>query len=164
MLKPYHDREKTLSDAAAQTVGPTVSSVAASVEVTTPHNISGADEDGVILRYAPQQCARLANYELLKDLPSFLTHLSTGQRSEVIQLISDFPSLFSDAPRQTNVLYHDINVNGARPIKQHSYRVNAFKRSVMRQEVGYLLENGAPLVCSFPSLMEHLDSAPITKR
>lgn len=91
MLKPYHDREKTPSDAADQTVGPVVSSVAVSVEVASPPNISGADEDGVILRNAPQQCARLANSEVLKDLPSYLTHLSTEQMSDIIQLVSDFP-------------------------------------------------------------------------
>ncbi len=28
------------------------------------------------------------------------------------------------------------------PVKQHAYRVNALKRSVMKTEVEYLLENG----------------------
>ncbi len=45
-------------------------------------------------------------------------------------------------PTLTNVLHHDIDVKDARPIKQHAYRVNPVKRSVMRQEVDYLLENG----------------------
>ncbi len=40
-------------------------------------------------------------------------------------------------------------MNGACPIKQHAYRVNTVKRSVMRQEVDYLLENGlAKASCS----------------
>lgn len=45
-------------------------------------------------------------------------------------------------PNQTNVLQHDINVDGAHPIKQHAYHLNAVKRTVMHQEVSYLMENG----------------------
>ncbi len=38
-------------------------------------------------------------------------------------------------------MQRNIKVNGARPIKQHAYRVNIVKISVMCQEVEYLLEN-----------------------
>ncbi len=59
------------------------------------------------------------------------------QRIDIVKLLSDFKCLFGDVPTQTNVLKHDINVNGAHPIKQHAYRVNSMKRSVMCQEVEY---------------------------
>ena len=39
------------------------------------------------------------------------------------------------------MLQHDIDVGDAKPIKQHPYRVNTVKRSVMKQEVAYLLEH-----------------------
>uniref|UniRef100_A0A8C2DF58 Integrase catalytic domain-containing protein n=1 Tax=Cyprinus carpio TaxID=7962 RepID=A0A8C2DF58_CYPCA len=141
MLKAYHVREKAEVKTSEQTAGLAVTSVTLAVEVTPSPSIAGADEDGIVLRNAPQQCARLANSGILQDLSSYLIHLTSDQESD-IKLISDFNCLFSDVPRQTNVLQHNINVSGARPIKQHAYHVNTVKRSIMRQEVGYLLENG----------------------
>ncbi|KAI2649596.1 Retrovirus-related Pol polyprotein [Labeo rohita] len=83
------------------------------VELEPSFEILAADEDDVVLRNAPQQCA-------------------------------------SDVPKQTNVLQHDINVGHAHPVKQHAYRLNAAKRSIMRQEVNYLLENGLAKPSSSP--------------
>lgn len=37
------------------------------------------------------------------------------------------------------MLEHDINVQNAEPIKQHPYRANLIKRSLMKQEAEYLL-------------------------
>ncbi len=50
-----------------------------------------------------------------------------NQRINIVKLLSDFKCLFGDVPTQTNVLQHDIKLNGARPIKQHAYRVNTVK-------------------------------------
>jgi len=141
MIKAYHDREMPEVKASDETAGPAVSSVAIAVELKPFSGISGADEDGVVLRNAPQQCARLANSEILEDLHSYLNHLTADQETDIVQIIFDFNCLFSDVPKQTNVLQHDIVVNGARPIKQNAYRINAVKKSIMRQEVNYLLEN-----------------------
>ncbi len=142
MLKAYHTRESPTASAAEQTAGPAVSSVAIAVDLASSPGILDVDTDGVVLRHAFQQGARLANSEILEDLHSYLNHLTVDQRIDIVKLLSDFKCLFGDVPTQTNVLKHDINVNGARPIKQHAYRVNSMKRSVMRQEVEYLLENG----------------------
>ncbi len=142
MLKAYHVRESPVVKASEQIAGPAVSSVAVAMGLNSFPGSLSADEDGVVLRNAPQQCVRLENSEILKDLNSFLDHLTPDQKADIVELISDFNCLFSDVPKLTNVLQHDINVNGARPIKQHAYRVNPTKRSVMRQEVNYLLENG----------------------
>lgn len=38
-------------------------------------------------------------------------------------------------PNQTNVLQHDINVDGAHPIKQHAYHLNAVKRTASGGEL-----------------------------
>ncbi len=59
-----------------------------------------------------------------------------------MQLVKGFPQLFYDMPTQTTVLKHDIKVSNSAPIKQHAFRVNMMKRSVMRAEVDYLVENG----------------------
>ncbi len=58
---------------------------------------------------------------------------------ESIELITYFPSLFSDVPSQTSVLQHDID---EKLIKQHAYRMNAVKRSTMKKVTDYLLQNG----------------------
>lgn len=39
------------------------------------------------------------------------------------------------------MLQHDIDVRGAKPIKQHPYRVNEIKRTAMKTETDYLLKN-----------------------
>lgn len=65
-------------------------------------------------------------------------------------VVTDFPSLFGDVPSQTTVLQHDINVDGASPIKQHAYRMYAVKITIMRQETDYLLENGLAKHSSSP--------------
>ena len=142
MLKAYHTRESSTASVAEQTAGPAVSSVAIAVDRKSSPGIVEVDTDGVVHRHAFQQGVRLANSEILEDLHSYLNHLTVGQRIDIVKLLSDFKCLFGDVPTQTNVPKHDIDVNGARPIKQHAYRVNSMKRSVMSQEVEYLLENG----------------------
>ncbi len=149
MLKAYHTRKLSNAMAAEQTVGPAVSPVAIAVDLTSSPGTLDRDADGVVLRHAFQQGARLANSEILEDLHSYLNYLTVNQRIDIVKLLSDFKCLFGDVPTQTNVLQHDIKVNGARSIKQHAYRVNTVKISVMRQEVEYLLENGlAKASCS----------------
>lgn len=40
------------------------------------------------------------------------------------------------------MLFHDIDVGDAAPIKQHPYRVNPRKRDIMKAVVEYMLRNG----------------------
>ncbi|KAL1249464.1 hypothetical protein QQF64_020469 [Cirrhinus molitorella] len=101
-----------------------------------------ADEDGLLLRNTPQQCGRLDNSAILANLPSHLCNLPAEKMHDVVKLVTSFPSLFSDVPSQTNAMRHDIDVQNAKPIKQHAYRVNAVKRAVMKKETDYLVENG----------------------
>lgn len=57
-------------------------------------------------------------------------------------LILSFRCLFSDAPTQTNVIVHDIDVGDAQPVRQRFYRVNPEKRKHLDAEINYMLENG----------------------
>ncbi len=82
------------------------------------------------------------DYRILNSLELHLAHLSKEQWEDVVKLIAEHPTLFSDVPQQTTVLTHDIDVGTAVPIKQHPYRVNPKKREVMRMEVEYLLQHG----------------------
>ncbi len=116
MLKAYHTRGSSTASAAEQTAGPAVSPVAIAVDLASSPGILDVYTDGVVFRHAFQQGARLANSEILKDLHSYLNHLAVDQRIDIVKLLSDFKCLFGDVPTQTNVLKHDINVNGAHPI------------------------------------------------
>ena len=71
-----------------------------------------------------------------------MVHLPKDARADIIQLIQNNVLLFSDHPRQTSVLCHDIDVGDHKPIKQHAYRVNPTKRALMQEEVRYLVEHG----------------------
>lgn len=89
-----------------------------------------------------QQCGKLLNSELLSRLDSQLCHLSEEQRGDVVSLLHSYHSLFGDVLSRTNVLEHDIDVGGAKPIKQHAYHCAIEKRGKMKAEVNYLIENG----------------------
>ncbi len=89
-------------------------------EVFSVENVvAKADEDGLLLRNTPQQCSKLDNSVILTKLTSHLAHLPDEKMYEVIELITSFPSLFSDVPSQTRVLQHDIDVQDAKPIKMN---------------------------------------------
>lgn len=149
MLKAYHTRDNSQNRSTEVTIGPMESSVALTCEVQS--NLEDeVSADDIILRNTSQQCAKLDNSEILKSLSAHLSHLPEDQRQDIVGVITDFPSLFGDVPSQTTVLQHDINVDGASPIKQHSYRVNNVKRSIMKQETEYLLQNGLAKHSSSP--------------
>lgn len=49
--------------------------------------------------------------------------------------------LFNDAPSQTTMLVHDIDVGQSTHLKQHAYWVNLCKHQVMKEVVEYLVRN-----------------------
>ncbi len=140
MLKAFNLR-KNLPGAVEQKDAPVVTT-AICERVSPSCRDTDVDQDGVILRNAVQQGARMSNYMMLQNLPQHLVYLSSSQKQDIMQLVKTFPQLFYDVPTQTTVLKHDIKVSNSAPIKQHAYRVNMMKQSVMRAEVDYLVENG----------------------
>ncbi len=77
--------------------------------------------------------------EILLNLSSHLSYLTEKERSDVTELVVSFPSLFLDVPGRTSIIEHDIDVGTSCPVKQNAYRVNPFKRDLLKQEVNYLL-------------------------
>lgn len=75
------------------------------------------------------------------SVPTRLSHLPSEQQSDLTHLINDYLCLFGDVTSRTTVVTHDIDVQIARPIKQHPHRVNPVKRELMRKETEYLLQN-----------------------
>jgi len=67
-----------------------------------------------------------------------LGHLAGNEQEELKVLISKFSFVFTDVPRMTAYISHDVDVGDVHPIKQ---RVNPMKLKVIREEVKYSLDN-----------------------
>ena len=86
-------------------------------------------------------CSKLQNSNILKDLDKKLSHLDQNQRDELKMLIRENEHLFPDIPTRTDQIYHDVDIEGSKPIKKHPYRMKPTKSQYLREEVQYLLEN-----------------------
>lgn len=136
LLKPYVSRasfgsegEVELSEARPVCLAMPSSSVVLEVE-----DLTGPDE--------VMFSGRLRNKEALDKLESVLGHLESGQRVQLVKLIRSFSCLFGDTPSRTTLLKHDIDVGGAKPIRQRFYRVHPEKRKNLEDEIRYMLHNG----------------------
>ena len=78
---------------------------------------------------------------LLKDLDKKLSHLDQTQRDELKMLILEYEHLFPDIPTRTDQIYHGVDIEGSKPIKQHPYRMNPMKLQYLREGIQYLLDN-----------------------
>ena len=85
--------------------------------------------------------SKLQNSDNLKDLDKKLSHLDQTQRDELKMLILEYAHLFPDIPTRTDQIYHDADIEGSKPIKQHPYRMNLTKLQYLREEIQYLLDN-----------------------
>ena len=71
-----------------------------------------------------------------------MSHLSSGKRLELKQLILKYEHLFPDIPSKTDKIYHDVElIDGSKPVKHEPYRMNPAKQQILREEVQYLLDN-----------------------
>ena len=77
--------------------------------------------------FSPLEFPPLKNSEVLSNLEMKLSHLSEAEKHDMYNLINNFSPLFKDTPGRTSLLYHDIEVGDANPIKQHPYRLHPDK-------------------------------------
>ncbi|XP_073721213.1 uncharacterized protein [Misgurnus anguillicaudatus] len=125
LLKPYVDRSQT-----------------GFTNVKTLAMLHAPSTESEVAAVSETVQSRLPNSKILADVDSYLSYLNPSERSDIIQLVQQHLSLFSDVPSCTNVLEHDIDVGQAIPIKQHPYRVNPVKRQLLCKEVKYMLQYG----------------------
>ncbi len=78
---------------------------------------------------------RLNNSEVLANLAYHLSHLHAPEKTDIIKLVSLFPSLFSDVPTRTHVIEYDIDVGMAQPVKQHTSS-KSYKKEVASKRGG----------------------------
>ena len=128
MLKPYISREETVPRDIPSTAS--INSVTKALIDTPTTNTDFVDN-------------KLKNTAALNNLESRLEHLPIEQRKKLHKLIFEYSSLFSDVPRRTHLIEHDIEITeDARPIRQHPYRANPRQLEHLRTEVDYMLKNG----------------------
>lgn len=144
MLKKYYSSEKL--ERSQEKVEPALAispdAVVDSCALIVTDAAGLPDNDRLAMPHLSYHTAHLPNSEMLQLLPQRLQHLSADQQHDVIELIHRFLCLFNDVPTQTTVLQHDINVEDAKPNKQHPYRLNPVKRALMKKETDYLVEHG----------------------
>ena len=85
--------------------------------------------------------SKLQNSDILKDLDKNLSNLNQTQRDELKMLILEYKHLFPDIPTRTDQIYHDVDIEGSKRIKQHPYRMNPMKLQYLREEIQCLLVN-----------------------
>ena len=79
----------------------------------------------------------ISNQEIMLNINSHVGHLSEKQRLPSIKVIHS--ELFADHPAVTNAIMQDIEVDGAAPIRNHPYGVNARKMAIIKREVDYMI-------------------------
>ena len=133
MLKEYVDRDS--SDVAPVNV---ISSVP---QKQSEMNCEEMNCEEMNFHKTDPTCSKLQNSDILKDLDKKLSHLDQTQRDELKMLILEYEHLFPDIPTRTDKIYHDVDIEGSKPVKQHPYRMNPMKSQYLREEVQYLLDN-----------------------
>ena len=84
---------------------------------------------------------KLKNSDVLVELDRKVNHLGPSETDYILQVIREYPELFSDVPSRTNLVEHDVDVGDTVPIKQHPYRTNPEKSKTLSSEVEYMLDN-----------------------
>ena len=72
-----------------------------------------------------------------------LDQLTTEQRSELQNVLSEFADTFSNNPGKTTLTKHEIHLEpDTRPIRLHPYRVSSSKSDAMKKEIDEMLKLG----------------------
>jgi len=107
MLKAYHARE--------------------SVTLMTT---AVGDTEGVAAAEIVEKGPKLQNSDILSNTDQKLAHFPEMEQEQLKSLITEFNSIFPDTPGRTQVVYHDVDVEQAQPVKQ---RIQLNKRlSIIR--------------------------------
>ena len=95
-----------------------------------------------LLEDLPPVLGNPLNSTWLSNQIEHLKDLSPVQVNDISSLLAKFPKVTADLPGICNFMLHDIElIPGARPIKQHAYKLNPEKKEIMQKEVEYLLTN-----------------------
>lgn len=91
--------------------------ISSSVSPVAVATVSEMPKNEPVEKITQVAAKKLQNSAILSDLYSFLAHLTTEQSEQIIKLVHEFPSLFSDVPGRMTMLTHDIDVAESHPVK-----------------------------------------------
>ena len=137
MLKKYVDRDENHPKPIAVTISESCDEDNVNKDEVTENSVNPKTCQDMSSDCPP----KLSNSEVLENLDTKIGHLDNAKQEELTNLIHDYDNLFSDVPTKTNLVSHDIDVDGSPPIKQHPYRLNPVKTKILKQEVEYMLQN-----------------------
>ena len=66
--------------------------------------------------------------------------LGFKERQQLLEVMEEFPAIFSSTPGRTSLTHHQIHVEGTVPVRQKPYRVPYSKREMVKQELEKMLE------------------------
>ena len=133
MLKEYIDRDSS-------NVAP-VNVISSVPQKQSEKNCKEVDCEEMNLNKYDPTCSKLQNSDILKNLDKKVSHLDQTQCDELKMLILEYEHLFPDIPTRTDQIYHAVDIEGSKPIKQHPYSMNPTKLLYIREEIQYLLDN-----------------------
>ena len=140
MLKKYVDRDDNVKP--VSTINNVVKSSCDHVQFDKENSDEQCDfENEQCVDKNIEPSAHLINSDILSDLDSKLKHLGSDHKDQLSDLIHEYSGIFGDVPTQTTIAFHDVDVDDAKPIKQHPYRMNPVKLQYLRTEVQYMLDN-----------------------
>jgi hypothetical protein len=148
MLKRYVDRNdsitcttKPVSSVVSGQQGDGGNEVIADDVIKDGVTKNNCDSHSFVADQGNEYCAKLNNSAMLANFDAKLDHLTQKQQKDVTDLVHEFENIFSDVPTKTNVVCHDVEVDGTPPIKQHPYRMNPMKAKCLQAEIEYMLSN-----------------------
>ena len=66
--------------------------------------------------------------------------LGSEERQQLLEVMEEFPAIFSSTPGRTSLTHHQIHVEDTVPVRQKPYRVPYSKRVMVKQELEKMLE------------------------
>ena len=66
--------------------------------------------------------------------------LGSEERQQLLEVMEEFPVIFSSTPGRTSLTHHQIHVEDTVPVRQKPYRVPYSKRVMVKQELEKMLE------------------------
>lgn len=101
--------------------------------VVTPTTEGYDSENSSVPEIEEKDCGpKLKNSDILNNIDAKLQHVSREERNQLKYLIREYEHLFPDVPGRTEAIYHDVEVDNAKPVKQHPYRINPLKYEHMK--------------------------------
>ncbi|GFX87580.1 retrovirus-related Pol polyprotein from transposon 17.6 [Trichonephila clavipes] len=100
------------------------------------------DFDQKFLIIPDDQIKQLPKVEKPVEIDLSDTKLSEGQKQKIKDLFNGFKGLFSDQPRLTHVVYHEIDTWDKGPVVSRTYRYDRVKQGIIDYHVEKMLQEG----------------------